>query len=155
MSDPSSAEAAAIRECAIRLLARREHSRLELHRKLEGRGFPAAGIPSVLDSLIAENLLSDQRFAEMFARTRSDNGQGPLKIRAELQARGVDGATIDQGLELVDDTWLDHCRAAWRRRFGMLPADRRERARQTRFLAARGFDAGTIRRVLDESDDEP
>lgn len=144
----------AIRECCIRLLARREHSRLELQRKLEARDFPRAAIPAVLDALTEENLLSDQRFAEIFARTRCENGQGPMKIRADLQARGVDSAEIDRSLELVDDTWLDYCRAAWRRRFGVAPADRRDWSRQARFLAGRGFSAELVRRVLDETANE-
>jgi len=149
MSDGAGDPAESIRECCIRLLARREHSRAELQRKLEARDFARADISPVLDALIEDNLLSDQRFAEMFARTRSENGQGPLKIRADLQARGVDGVDIDRSLELVDDTWLEYCRAAWQRRFGRAPADRREWARQARFLAGRGFGGELVRRVLD------
>ena len=142
-------DAEAIRDCSIRLLARREHSRLELQRKLEARDFVRGDITPVLDALESEGLLSDERFAEMFSRTRVENGQGPLKIRADLQARGVSGEVIDHALELVDDSWLVHCRAAWQRRFGVAPADRREWSRQARFLANRGFSAEHVRRVLD------
>ncbi len=143
-------DAEAIRDCSIRLLARREHSRLELQRKLEARDFVRGHIGPVLDALESEGLLSDARFAEMFSRTRLENGQGPLKIRADLQARGVSGEVIDHALELVDDSWLVHCRAAWQRRFGVAPADRRAWSRQARFLANRGFSAEHVRRVLDE-----
>lgn len=152
-ADPADSSEA-IRECCIRLLARREHSRLELQRKLEARDFSRADIPAVLDALTEENLLSDQRFAEMFARARCENGQGPVKIRADLQARGVDGAEIDRSLELVDDTWMNYCRAAWRRRFGAAPEDRREWSRQARFLAGRGFSAELVHSVLDEAANE-
>ncbi len=142
-------DAAAIHDCSIRLLARREHSRLELQRKLEARDFVRSDILPVLHALESQGLLSDERFAEMFSRTRVENGQGPLKIRSELQARGVSAEIIDHALELVDDSWLVHCRAAWRRRFGMAPADRREWSRQARFLSNRGFSAEQVRRVLD------
>ncbi|MEX0448376.1 regulatory protein RecX [Spiribacter sp. 221] len=142
-------DAAAIRDCSIRLLARREHSRLELQRKLEARDFLRGDIAAVLDALEWEGLLSDERFAEIFSRTRFESGQGPLRIRADLQARGVDSEIIDRVLELVDDSWLVHCRAAWRRRFGVAPADRREWSRQARFLSNRGFSAEHVRRVLD------
>jgi regulatory protein len=149
MSEGAGDAAESIRECCIRLLARREHSRVELQRKLEARDFARADIPPVLDALAEDNFLSDQRFAEMFARTRSENGQGPLKIRADLQARGVASPDIDRSLELLDDTWFEYCRDAWQRRFGRAPADRREWSRQARFLAGRGFDGALVRRVLD------
>ena len=140
---------AALHECCIRLLARREHARRELEGKLAARGFARADIAAELDALEAEGLLSDARFAETFVRTRVEGGYGPLRIRAELQTRGVDGERIDRSLELVDDSWLEHCQAAWSRRFGSAPVDRREWSRQARFLSNRGFSAAHIRRVLD------
>jgi len=144
--EPPSDEA--LREQCIRLLARREHSRRELSRKLAARSFEASQFNPILDELEAEGLLSDERFAESFVRSRLENGQGPLKIRAELSERGVTGVIVDQALDLEDDEWLSHCERAWARRFGQAPEDRREWARQARFLTNRGFSGDIVARVL-------
>lgn len=143
-----SASDEALREQCIRLLARREHSRRELLRKLAARSFEPQQCHVVLDDLESEGLLSDERFAESFVRSRIESGQGPLKIRADLRERGVDGVIVDQALDLADDDWLGYCRQAWERRFGTAPGDRREWARQARFLSQRGFSGDTVARVL-------
>ncbi|PWG60962.1 RecX family transcriptional regulator [Spiribacter halobius] len=133
----------------MRLLARREHSRRELARKLGQRGHPAPVIGRALDELAAENLQSDARFAEAYVRSRLERGYGPVRIEAELGERGVDAALVRPLLEADDDEWIERCREAHARRFGHAPGDLRERARQTRFLANRGFSASQIRRTLE------
>ncbi len=143
-----SASEEALREQCIRLLARREHSRRELSRKLAARSFEPHQFNTVLDALEGEGLLSDARFAESFVRSRIESGQGPLKIRADLRERGVDGQIVDQALDLADDEWLWRCEQAWTRRFGTAPDDRREWARQARFLSQRGFSGDIVARVL-------
>ena len=77
------------RATALRLLARREHSRLELHLKLRQRKVPGDIIESVLDEYESEGWLDDNRFADVYARQRMDLGYGPLRILGELQQRGV------------------------------------------------------------------
>lgn len=143
------AEAEVVREQAIRLLARREHSRRELARKLAQRGHAREAIEAALDALAAENLQSDARFAEAYVRSRLERGQGPLRIEAELGERGVAPALYRPLLEAAEEAWLERCREAHARRFDGPPQDRRERARQTRFLAGRGFTAAQIRRTLE------
>ena len=136
----------------MRLLARREHSVRELRTKLSARGHPAGEIGSALDELAERGLVSDERFAEAFLRSRLERGQGPLKIRAQLRERGVAGALIDAALGAAQIDWNQRAAAARGRRFGAgPPEDRADMARQARFLRGRGFSEGQVARaVLDE-----
>ena len=143
-------DAARARETALGLLARREHSRREMLVKLECRGYESPVTEDVIDALIDEGLLSEQRFASGYISARADRGRGPRRLRAELQQRGVESSLIDAALDDADVDWAAVAARARRKRFGDgAPADLAERARQVRFLEYRGFDGGTIRRVLD------
>jgi regulatory protein len=123
---------------AVGLLARREHSRVELARKLTARGFAATDIEALLGRLAAQRQQSDVRFTESYVRARSGRGYGPQRIRAELRERGIPAELIDQALAAATDT--PRIDEIWRRKYaGCLPADYRERARQMRFLQQRGF----------------
>lgn len=138
-----------IRARALNLLARREHSRLELARKLRQRGMAGADLEQVLDELAAARLLSDTRFAEEYARSRAGRGYGPVRIRAELRERGIDDAGIQTALAELGEDWCQQARAARQRRFGAEPpVDLKERARQSRFLQQRGFSPEQIRQAL-------
>jgi len=137
----------AVCAAAMKLLVRREHSRLELRHKLERKGCPVALIDRVLSSLEAEGALSDARFAELYASSRSERGYGPLRIRAELRERGVSEAVIDECLEPYRDAWLAQLARVQGKRFGRAD-DFVQRARQTRFFQARGYTAEQIRAVL-------
>ena len=140
-------------DTALGLLARREHSLRELRSKLTLRGHEAATIESVLDELAARDLVSDERFAEAFLRSRLERGQGPLKIRAQLRERGVAPGLIDAALGEAEIDWDRRAAAARSKRFGnSAPADRNEIARQARFLRGRGFsEAQVARAVLSEA----
>jgi regulatory protein len=133
----------------VALLARREHSRLELERKLRQRGMDGADLAPVLDELAAANLQSDARFAEHYARGRAERGYGPLRICAELQARGIGSAGVATALAILEADWAGQACLAREKRFGPdRPADLKERARQTRFLLQRGYSQEQIRRAL-------
>lgn len=136
-------------DVALRLLARREHSQRELRTKLSSRGYEAGEIARTLDRLAGRGLVSDERFAEVFLRSRLERGQGPLKIRAQLRERGVDAPLIDAALKKAAMDW-DRCAATARsRRFGEAPpGDREEMARQARFLRGRGFSEGQVARAV-------
>ena len=136
-------------DTALGLLARREHSLRELRSKLTLRGHEAATIEAVLDELAARELVSDERFAEAFLRSRLERGQGPLKIRAQLRERGVGAPLIDAVLSEAEIDW-DRCADAARsRRFGNAPpGDREDMARQARFLRGRGFSEGQVARAV-------
>jgi regulatory protein len=148
-------DAAGLRQLALNLLARREHSVLELGRKLATRGAERELIDTLLDQLQHERLLSDARFAEAYVRMRTERGFGPLRIRAELRERGVDEGLITAELDGGSSHWSTQAEAARRKRFGArLPRDWSERARQARFLEYRGFSAGTIGAVLRDTVDD-
>ena len=132
----------------MNLLARREHSRLELQGKLRKRDFADAEIDSSLEALEAEGLLDEARFTEAFTRLRVRRGSGAVKIRHELRERGIAEEMIETALLAYREQWVDLARREQTKRFGALPADFKERARQGRFLQGRGFDFEVIRAVL-------
>ncbi len=137
-----------IEAAAVRLLAAREHSRHELENKL-GRRFDREVVEAVLDELVERGLVSDERFTEHYVASRMRKGFGPLRIRAELRERGIDGDLIEAWLDLGDDTWRECLREVARGRFGDdRPADRRAQAKQARFLQYRGFPESLIRDYL-------
>jgi len=128
------------RAAALRLLARREHSRLELDLKLRQRKIEAPIIEQVLDEYEANDWLSDQRFADVFARQRVDLGYGPMKVLAELQQRGIQSSP-EWFSAMTDHQWAKIAIRLRDRRFGLtdIRDDWDEKARQGRFLARRGF----------------
>jgi len=135
---------------ALGFLARREHSRRELMRKLATRGFPDDVVSRALDELERTGALAEARFTESFVRSRVSKGQGPQRIRAELSQRGITGDEADSVLRAADVDWLATIRAVRAKRFGPdLPHDYAERARQARFLQYRGFDGAQIRAALE------
>ncbi len=132
---------------AVRLLARREHTRAELARKLAPHG-TQEDIDTVLNALAASGLQSDARFAESYVRSQGAR-LGAARLRQTLRNKGVDAelaaAELDRA-ELPEE--LERARAVWRKKFAAPPADAREWARQARFLQGRGFSAEIIRRLL-------
>ena len=129
----------------MELLARREHSLAELRAKLAARGFAADEVEDALGRLAREGLADEARFCEAFIAARIRKGQGPIRIRAELGERGIDGATIEAALAGTHD-WPALAREVRARRFGAgPPQDYRDRARQSRFLEYRGFTSEQVR----------
>ncbi|WP_018403806.1 regulatory protein RecX [Marinobacter gelidimuriae] len=138
------------RSVALRLLARREHSRLELTRKLLQRQLSKAVIETVLDDYQEQDWLSDERFAEAYARQRIEAGYGLLRITGELSQRGVsENADALQAMSSQD--WCDQAVRLRRKRFGLLDlrGQLEERLRQMRFLQRRGFTQEQINAALD------
>lgn len=150
MSSTDANDAAGVREGALRLLARREHSRRELEQKLARRGWEEALIASCLDELALAGLQSDERFAESFARARIDRAYGPLRIRAELAQRGIDRSLAQAVLRTLAPDWLAVAADWYERRWGQEPpADLRDKARRQQALARRGFTHEHYRELLD------
>jgi regulatory protein len=134
---------------ALALLARREHSRLELARKLAARRHEDDAVEAVLDGLTEQGLLSDARMAEAYVEERLRKGFGPLRVRRELRERGVSDALIDPHLDRTAGEWLAQMAEVHRRKFGAEPAtDARDLARRARFLEYRGFPPELIGRFL-------
>lgn len=144
------------RSVALRLLARREHSRFELSLKLRQRKLDQPIIDAVLDEYENEGWLDDQRFAEVYARQRMELGYGSIRIRGELQQRGVND--VPENLETMTES--DWCRLVIRlreKRFGLsdLTNDWDEKVRQARFLTRRGFTSSQVETALEaRSSDE-
>ncbi len=139
---------------ALRLLGQREHSRSELERKLRRYEETPGTLARALDELQAKGYLSEQRAAESLVHRRA--GQfGAARLRQEMQDKGLARELIEQALAGLKDSELARAREVWRRKFETPPTTPQERARQTRFLLARGFSAEVVRRVLgsDPADD--
>jgi regulatory protein len=137
------------RATALRLLARREHSRLELDLKLRQRQVEAPIIEKVLDEYEANDWLNNERFADVFARQRFDLGYGLLKIIAELQQRGIQ--QLPPWLSsMTDEEWTESAIRVRDRRFGLsdIREDWDEKGRQGRFLARRGYASDYIKSAL-------
>ena len=142
---------------ALRYLAQREHSRSELERKLArhaedtDEASAAAQIGRALDELAAHGFLSEERVAESVL---SGQGQrfGARRLKHTLQAKGLDPALVAATLQQARGTELERARQVWQRKFGAAATDAAGRAKQMRFLAARGFEGDVIRRVVQGAD---
>ncbi|MFP6780424.1 MAG: regulatory protein RecX [Gammaproteobacteria bacterium] len=139
-----------IRQIAIAALARREHSRVELHRKLTSKGFHIDTVESELDRLASERLQDDSRFAEAYIRYRAGHGYGPVKIGIELSQRGVGDALSTHVMEQLEVDWFENSQLAWEKKFGVRATDYKERAKQARFLQHRGFTGEQISVLLNQ-----
>lgn len=156
---------------ALQLLAQREHSVLELRRKLLDHALKSAGeaqdeapsrrlrspgpetqaeVDALLTWLQQGGHLSDARFAESRLRARAQR-YGNLRLRDELSRHGLEPSPEEAAALAASE--FERARAVWARKFDRLPADAADRARQTRFLAGRGFSADVVRRLLRGGDD--
>jgi regulatory protein len=138
-----------LRERALRYLARRDHSRAELARKLAPHG-SAGEVEAVLDHMGELSLQSDARMAASWVRSHAGRF-GRARLQNELAHRGLPPELIEEALaggEMASE--LERARAVWQAKFHAAPADAREWARQARFLHARGFATELIRAVLRE-----
>lgn len=142
------------RHYAMDLLARREHARGELATKLARKGYELDEIEEALDGLAEEGLQSDERYAEHLIAARAERGQGPMRIRADLAAAGVEKSIIEDSLQNCDVDWRARASEVLCRRFGEAPAaDYPEKTRRMRFLNQRGFGMDEIRAAVGETDE--
>ena len=138
---------------ALRLLSIREHSRAELVRKLAGFEEEPGTLERVLDELQAKGFIDEQRVIESVLHRRAAK-LGLVRIKQELQGKGLDPQAVSAAVAGLQASECERALAVWRKKFGQPPMDAKAAARQMRFLAARGFAAETIRRiVVDGSDD--
>ena len=137
-----------LRERALRLLARREHARAELARKLAPHAESGEALEALLDDLTARRLLSDERYVEMRLNARAARF-GNARLAYELRTQGVSDDLVASALVACHDE-LARAQRVWESKFGSQPdvAEASERARQMRFLLSRGFSGETVRRVL-------
>ena len=151
MSSSPRESAAALKARALRLLARREHSRDELARKLS----PHAESPQILQDLLhdleSKKQLSNERFAEVRAHWLARK-YGAARIVQDLRRKGVAQDLVDHAVSGMNE--LEKARAILARKYRQPAATREERARRARFLQSRGFSYDTIYQAVRISDDE-
>ena len=145
MNNSPRESAAELKARALRLLARREHSRDELARKLSPHAESPEILESVLDFLVLKKFLSNERFAEVRAHWMGRK-YGAAKIRQDLKSKGVDYVVSTEGE-------LERARAILARKYREPATTREERARRARFLQSRGFTYDTIRAVVADVDE--
>ncbi len=141
---------------ALRLLSAREQSRKELERKLAPHEEEPGQLAAVLDELEAKDFISPARVIESVINRRQAK-LGASRIKGELQRKGLDVGMVAEAMDSLKATELERASELWRKKFdsktdaGTTPADR---AKQMRFLAARGFGADAIRRVVSGREDD-
>lgn len=135
-----------LRQKALDLLARREHSQFELKQKLIARDFDAAEVDEVICKLASEHLQSDERFTENYMRSRANKGNGPIRIQLELRAKG-----IETEINFNEQLWFNNARKAKLKKFGgSIPQDLQTRVKQVKFLQYKGFTHEQIKYALEE-----
>ena len=132
---------------ALRLLSGREHSRSELEKRLQQYEEVPGDLARALDELQAKGFISEQRVIESVINRRSAK-LGSARIRQELQSKGLDKDAVIDAVASLQATELDRARDLWRRKFGEVATDAKERGKQMRFFASRGFSGDVIRKVM-------
>jgi regulatory protein len=138
---------------ALKYLSTREHSRLELGRKLSRYAEEGDDVEALLDFLEKNNWLSQERFAESLVHRRAGR-YGNNRVLSELQQHGVKGDALDELKSGLKETEAKRAREVWRRKFDSVPRDAEERGKQMRFLLQRGFSQSAVRAALQGRDDE-
>ncbi len=138
-----------IRNTALDLLARREHTRLEITRKLQAKKYALGEIDRLLDQLEREGLQSDTRFVESYLDSRSQRGFGPLKIKLGLRERGISSDLIDAYVDFNDRVWLEVAHREYEKKYGdQVLQSERDQAKCERFLRSRGFTSDIIQTTV-------
>ena len=138
---------------ALRLLAAREHSRAELERKLAAHEETPGQLAQVLDELQAKDFISEARVVESVINRRAARF-GAARIRHELQGKGLGAEVLAEAMDGLKASELERAREVWRKKFDAPALDAAGRAKQMRFLAARGFSGDVIRRVVSQAEDD-
>ena len=138
---------------ALKLLAAREHSRSELEKKLASHEEVPGELAQALDELQAKGFISEQRVVESVLHRRAAR-LGTGRVKQELQAKGISAEVMADAIDALRSTEMERAREVWRKKFGEPAVDAAGRAKQMRFLAARGFGADAIRRVVSGADDD-
>jgi regulatory protein len=152
----SSKQSPSLKARALRLLSRREYSRKELANKLlqlirhDAEESPInleTQIEEVLTDFEARGWLSDERFAQALVRRRSER-YGARRVADELQRAGVETGLITQLTTELKASEFERAKALWARKFGQIPTEQKERARQYRFLISKGFSPELVAKVV-------
>jgi len=132
---------------ALKYLGQREHSRLELERKLAPHVQDGEDLGAVLDALEAKGFINPERVAQSVLYRRSGK-LGNARVLHELRSKGLDDDTVRAAAEQLKDTEHARAWAVWQRKFGTPASTPQERMKQMRFLASRGFGGDVVNKVL-------
>jgi regulatory protein len=139
------------RASALGSLAMREHSVDELRVKLLNKNHDAELVEQLLDDLQQENLLSNERYACSFWRVRSEKGYGPMRIRQELQLKGISQALIDSALLEAELDFTELVKRVYQKKYrNQAIADFKDKQKRQAYLYRRGFGTELIRTVIDD-----
>ena len=138
---------------ALRYLAAREHSRMELERKLKAHAESTEQLAQVLDELTAKDFISEARVVESVINRRAAKF-GAARVKHELLGKGLDAELVAEAMSGLKATEVERARQIWRRKFDGPALDAAGRAKQMRFLAARGFSGDAIRKVVSSLDED-
>jgi regulatory protein len=138
---------------ALRLLSGREHSRLELERRLAPYEASPGELAKILDELEGKGFISEARVVESVINRRGAK-LGSARIRQELQNKGLGRDLVSAALAGLQSTEIERARVLWEKKFGEVATEPSARGKQMRFLASRGFGGDTIRRVMAGSSDD-
>jgi regulatory protein len=143
-----------LRERALKLLARREHTRQELARKLSEHTEDPGEVERTIAECEARGWLSEKRVVEQAVHARRARF-GARRIERDLLAKGVSGEAVAAAVSQLREGELEAARTVWRRKFsGQQPRTAAERGRQVRFLQGRGFELDVVMRVIKGSGDD-
>ena len=140
-------EAISLRSRALGLLARREHTRTELQRKLGSHAEDPQELEDILDDLSRRGWLSDVRFAKALVQSKQAKFGG-TRLAYELRERGVEDSVIRDQLSILKASELERAHQVWIAKFGAPSVDTKARAKQMRFLQSRGFTLEVISKVV-------
>jgi len=131
----------------MRFLARREHSRAELERKLSPFAVAGDDVEALVEALASQGWLSDARYAELAVRSKARRF-GPLRVAYQLRGKGVGDETIALAFASAGVDGAASLEKVWASRFSTAPTDESQRGRQVRFLQGRGFPLDDILRFM-------
>ena len=152
-SSHNAAKTPSVKARAVSLLAQREYSRQALVEKLTAEGQSPEELALALDQLQARGLVDDTRVAETLVNRRAGK-LGGMRMRQELQAKGLSPEVVAETMASLKDTELARARAVWQKKFGHVAVDAATRNRQARFLATRGFASDVVKQVVAGVEDE-
>ncbi len=138
---------------ALRYLSAREYSRAELERKLAPHEEAPGQLAQVLDDLQAKDFINEGRVVDSVINRRAAKF-GTARVKHELLGKGLNAEAVAEAMVGLKATELERARAIWKRKFDGAAIDAAGKAKQMRFLAARGFGADAIRRVVAGTEDD-
>ncbi|RNF50407.1 recombination regulator RecX [Marinomonas hwangdonensis] len=137
---------------AMSLLSYREHASKELFTKLKTKGHAEEDIRDVIERLTEMNYLNDERFAEVFVRSKISRSLGAYRILQELSQKGITSEIAKQAISNADIDWFELAKQTRERKFGEdASKDQKEKAKQSRYLQYKGFNFEQIKYAMKSS----